>query len=180
MQAATALAAALPPASLLVVRNEAYLSVLAPESITITGMPASVTLAIGSPKASKIVGEMTTAAGFEPAALSSTAICPAASSFGVPSFSIFRPSCLPASSAPLKTHCQYSEVVAFTITATRSSACAAFAPIPAAAASVAASIDFHFIRPSLVAQRSSCVRRLAIAGHVLNKGLLVRLSCLGY
>ena len=39
-----------------------------------TGIPASVTLAIGPPKASKMVGDMTTAAGFEPAALSSTAI----------------------------------------------------------------------------------------------------------
>ena len=67
-------AAALPPASLFVVRNDAYLSVFAPESMTITGIPASVTLAIGSPRASKIVGEITMAAGFDPAALSSTAI----------------------------------------------------------------------------------------------------------
>ena len=51
------------------------MSVLAPELITITGMPASVTLAIGSPNASKMVGDMTTAVGFEPAALSSTEIC---------------------------------------------------------------------------------------------------------
>ena len=40
MQAARASAAALPPASLLVVRKEAYLSVLAPESMTMTGIPA--------------------------------------------------------------------------------------------------------------------------------------------
>src|SRR5271154_4363558 len=111
MQAAVATAAALPPASLLVVRKEANLSVLAPESITMTGIPASVTLAIGSPKASKMVGDMTTAVGFEAAALSSTAISPAASSFGVPSLSTLTPSNLPASSAPLNTHCQYSDVV---------------------------------------------------------------------
>ena len=92
------------------------------ESITMTGIPASVTLAIGSPNASKMVGDMTTAVGFEAAALSSTAISPAASSFGVPSFSTLTPSNLPASSAPLKTHCQYSDVVAFTMTATVSSA----------------------------------------------------------
>ena len=45
-------AAALPPTSLLVVRKEAYSSVLAPESMTMTGMPALVTAAMGSPSAS--------------------------------------------------------------------------------------------------------------------------------
>jgi len=44
-------AAALPPASLLVVRKDAYLSVLAPESMTMTGVPAVVTAAMGSPRA---------------------------------------------------------------------------------------------------------------------------------
>src|SRR4051812_26946469 len=95
----------------------------------ITGMPESVTAAIGSPSASKMVGEITIADGLEPAALSRTEICPAASSLGVPSLSIFTPSCLPAASAPLNTHCQYSDVVALTITATVSSALAASIPI---------------------------------------------------
>src|SRR3954468_10257613 len=150
MHCAMASAAALPPASLLVVRKAAYLSVLAPESITITGMPASLTAAIGSPNASKIVGEITTATGLEPAALSSTAIWPAASSFGVPSLSILTPSCLPASSAPLNTHCQYSDVVALTMTATVSSAFAALAPSSADIAAEAARIDFLYIVSSLV------------------------------
>ena len=60
--------------------------------------------------------------GLRGSGISSTAISPAASSFGVPSFSTLTPSNLPASSAPLKTHCQYSDVVAFTMTATVSSA----------------------------------------------------------
>src|SRR3569623_347738 len=149
-------AAALPPASLLVVRNEAYLSVLAPESMTITGMPASVTAAIGSPSASKMVGEITIAEGLEPAALSSTEICPAASSLGVPSSSILTPSSLPAASATINTHSQYTEVVAMTITATVSSAAAA--PIadamPIAANDTAASSLLTLIVSSLFSKDS--------------------------
>jgi len=108
-------------------------------------MEAAVTAAMGSPSASETVGDITIAEGLAPAALSSTEICPAASSLGVPSSSTLTLSCFPAASAPLKTHCQYSEVVAFTITAMWSSARTSGIPIRLNAATEAAITDLLHI-----------------------------------
>ena len=107
-----------------------------------TGIPWAVTAATGSPSASVIVGARTIAAGFCAAALSRIPIWAAASSLGDPSSSTLTPRSAAAFSAPLNTHCQYSDVVALTITGIVSSAIAIDAAVRPSAATDARSTDF--------------------------------------